>query len=57
MLALMPLTNCPPPGLHRGLHPNHEACGQPVSSNASLEDTFQGVDITEEDTGRSVEAS
>ena len=36
MPAQMPSGSCPPPGLHPGLHPSHEACQQLVSSDPGL---------------------
>jgi hypothetical protein len=36
----MPLASCPPPDLHKDLHPSYKTCRQPVSSNPGLGDTL-----------------
>ena len=44
MPAQMPSGSCPPPGLHRGLHPSHEACRQLVSSDPGLGHALEGAE-------------
>ena len=41
----MPSVRCPPPGLHRGLHPSHKAYRQPVPSNPGLGDALQSTKV------------
>jgi hypothetical protein len=40
----MPLASCPPPGLHRGLHPSHKTCRQLVPSDPGLGHALEGTE-------------
>jgi hypothetical protein len=40
----MPSASCPPPGLHRGLHPSHKTCRQLVPSDPGFGHALDGTE-------------
>ena len=40
----MPSASCPPPCLHRGLHPSHKTCRQLVPNDPGLGHALEGTE-------------